>query len=247
MLKNKKLLGQNKLDYDYIYTKENPISFITEAHQKFLVNLEFINVDKAYKSIQITSSLSSEGKSTFLSNVAYLLGQKGLKVILVDLDLRKPKVHRIINKANEDGITEVLTEKISLEKAIKKDTKLGFDALVSGEKASAVVNLLQSKKMKTLFSDLKKLYDYILVDSPPVINVSDALYIAQITDATVFAISQQETKRSVAKEAINLLKQSNVNVIGAVATQVDIRKNAYGYGYGYGYGYNYTYEQNDND
>lgn len=247
MLKNKKLLGQNKLDYDYIYTKENPISFITEAHQKFLVNLEFINVDKAYKSIQITSSLSSEGKSTFLSNVAYLLGQKGLKVILVDLDLRKPKVHRIINKANEDGITDVLTQKISLEKAIKKDTKLGFDALVSGEKASVVVNLLQSKKMKTLFSDLKKLYDYILVDSPPVINVSDALYIAQITDATVFAISQQETKRSVAKEAINLLKQSNVNVIGAVATQVDIRKNAYGYGYGYGYGYDYTYEQNGND
>lgn len=243
MAKNK----HNKLalPYNYIFTKENPISFITEAHQKFLANLEYVNVDGEMKVIQVTSSLSSEGKSTFMANVAYLLGQKGYKVILVDLDLRKPKVHRIIDQANELGITDVLTGRTTFEKAVKHVTSLGFDALVSGEKTTAVINLLESEKMKQLILSLRGIYDYVLIDSPPVINVSDALYIAKISDGAIFVISQNETKRGIVKEAVQILKQANVHVIGAVATQVDM-KNA-GYGYGYGYGYDYTYENDSND
>ena len=228
---------RNILPYSYIWTKGNPIAFTTEMYQKFLANLEYVNVDKKLKVIQVTSSISGEGKSTFLSNVAYLLSKKGLKTILVDVDLRKPKVHRIYDVENNSGLTDVLAERETLEKAIKKEKKLGFDVLTSGEKTTAVTNLIESKKMLNLIEKLKSEYDYVLIDSPPVINVADALYISKFTDAVVFIVSQKITKKSVALEAIKILNLNQVNIIGTVLTQVDLRNNRYGYSYGYGYDY----------
>ena len=238
MIKKNKLFNKsNNLDYNFIWTKEKPMTFITEAYHKFLANLEYVNVDKKLKVIQVTSSISGEGKSTFLSNVAYLLSKKGLKTILVDVDLRKPKVHRIYDVENNSGLTDVLAERETLEKAIKKEKKLGFDVLTSGEKTTAVTNLIESKKMLNLIEKLKSEYDYVLIDSPPVINVADALYISKFTDAVVFVVSQKITKKSVALEAIKILNLNQVNIIGTVLTQVDLRNNRYGYSYGYGYDY----------
>ena len=242
---NKKIFYNEKvIPYNYIWSKENPISYITEGFQKFLANLEYVNVDKKYQIIQITSSLSKEGKSTFLSNIAFLLSQKGYKTIIVDLDLRKPKIHRIYNCENSLGVTDILAEKVDLDKAIKKNNELGFHAITAGEKTTAIINILESDKMKRLFDDLRKKYDYILIDSPPVINVSDALYIAKISDSVIFALSQKGVKRGIAREAVSLLKQNKIDILGIVMTQVDLKRGKYGYGYGYGY--DYTYE-NKND
>jgi protein-tyrosine kinase len=248
MARNKKAFGKKKhIPYNLIWSKEKPISFITEAYQKFLANLEYVNVDKKYKNIQVTSSLSSEGKTTFLSNIAYLLGQKKYKVILLDLDLRKPKVHQIYDVENSKGITDYLADRVSLSDAIKSKKEYSFDIMNSGEKTNTVISLLESKKLKNMILELNKLYDYILIDSPPVINVSDALYISKISDAVLFVIAQNETKRGFVKEAVGLLKQNKVNIIGAILSQVDLSKSNYGYGYGYGYSYNYdyTYESTD--
>ena len=233
-----------KLPYNYVYAKENPGNYITEAYQKFIINLEFINLDGKYKVFQVTSSLGAEGKSTFIGNIAFLLAKKGLKVCVIDLDLRKPKIHRIIDVANEKGVSDYLSGKINLTEAIVKSS-LGFDAMVRGENTDAVVNVLTSDKLKALLFTLKEKYDYILVDSPPVILVSDSLYIAKIVDATVFAISQSETSRKVVKEAVDLLKQNQVNIIGVIMLQVNFKNSSYGYGYGYGYGYSYEEDAND--
>jgi len=221
------------------------MSYITEAYQKFLANLEYVNVDKKYKTIQITSSLSGEGKSTFLANIAYLLSQKNNKTILIDLDLRKPKVHRIYDIENSNGITDLLAERTTLDKAIKKNKHQGFDVIPSGERTTTIINLIESQKMNQLILSLREKYDYILIDSPPVINVSDALYISKFADAVVFAISQSQTKKSVAKEAVKLLRQNNVNVIGTVITQIDLKNRRYGYSYGYGYSYYNEYTKDD--
>ena len=99
--------------------------------------------------------------------------------------------------------------------------------------------------MNQLILSLREKYDYILIDSPPVINVSDALYISKFADAVVFAISQTQTKKSVAKEAVKLLRQNNVNVVGTVITQIDFKNRRYGYGYGYGYSYYNDYTKDD--
>lgn len=241
MKKNNKHTSSKKnfLPYNYIWSKENPISYITEGFQKFLVNLEYVNVDKKYKTIQVTSSLTREGKSTFISNVAYLLSQKKNKTILIDLDLRKPKIHRIFDVENINGVTDVLSDRIPLEKAIKKNKKLGFDCITAGDKTTAVVNLLESNRIKEMIENLKKMYDYVLIDSPPVINVSDALYISKLSDAVLFVVSQKEAKRTLAKDAVNLLRQNDVNLLGIVLNHVNLKKNRYGYGYGYGYEYKY--------
>lgn len=241
-----RLFSKNKnIPYNYIWTKNNPMSFITESFQKFLANLEYINVDKKYKVLQVTSSISGEGKSTFFSNVAYLLGQKKLKILLIDLDFRKPKVHKIFNIENNNGMTDLLADRVSLEDAIHHDKSMGFDVITSGEKTSAVTNLLESKKLKKMLEELKEHYDYILLDSPPLINVSDSLYISKLSDAVVFVISLDKTKRMLVREANKLIKQNNIKCIGAVLTQVDLKNKRYGYSYGYGYSYNY-YQEDDN-
>lgn len=246
--KNKKDFKSNSTsgNYNIIWTKEKPLSYITESFQKLIANLEYVNVDKSYKVIQITSSISSEGKTTFLSNLAYLLSKKGKKTIIIDLDLRRPKVHRVYDVANDTGVTDLLSGRVELDQAIKKDEHKGFDALTSGEKTSAIINLLESKKLKDIIKKLRMQYDYIFLDSPPVINVSDAIYISRLADSLLFLVSHNSTKKGLVKEAVKLLKQNNVNILGIVINQVDMKRTQYGYGYGYGYGYDYSYDL-DND
>jgi protein-tyrosine kinase len=240
--KNKSNRSEKIFPYNYIWTKEKPISYITESYQKIIANLEYVNVDKKYQVLQICSSVSSEGKTTFLANLAYLLSRKGKKTILIDLDLRKPKVHKIYDVDNTKGIAEILTERVQLNDAIKRKKEYGFDVITSGEKTTAILNLLESNKIKELIEKLRKEYDYVLVDSPPIINVADALYISKLSDSIIFIISLNQTKRAIVKEAINLLKQNNCNLLGIVVNQVDIKKTRYGYGYGYGYDYSYYTE-----
>jgi len=229
--------GERNERYDYIVTKEQPLSYTAESFQKVLINLDYANIDGNYKVIQFTSTMASEGKSTFVSNMAYLLGQKGKKVILVDLDLRKPKMHRVFNVPNKNGLTDYLSGKISYDKLIQSSSDLGIDFMVTGEKTTAVVNVLEAKKLAELIQKLRETYDYVLLDTPPVIAVSDALYISKLTDGIIFVVAYGNAKKSLVKEAIHTLKHNNVNIIGTVLTQVNLKSGEYGYGYDYTYKY----------
>ncbi len=231
--------GERNERYDYIVTKEQPLSYTAESFQKVLINLDYANIDQHYKVIQFTSTLASEGKSTFVSNIAYLLGQKGKKIVLLDLDLRKSKMHRVFNAPNKNGLTDYLSGKIPFEGLVQTSDYIGIDYIVTGEKTTAVVNVLESNKLKELILKLKETYDYVLLDSPPVIAVSDALYISKLSDAVIFVVAQGVAKKSLVKEAIQTLKHNNVTILGTVLTQVNIKNS----GYGYGYDYTYKYEE----
>ncbi|MCD4827149.1 MAG: CpsD/CapB family tyrosine-protein kinase [Acholeplasmataceae bacterium] len=227
--------GERVEKYDYIITQQDPLSFVTESFQKVIINLDYANVDKNLKVIQFTSTLPSEGKSTFVSNLSYLLGQRGKKVIVIDLDLRKPKMNRVFNAPNKNGLTDYLSGKITLDKAINHSDDLGIDFITAGEKTSAIINVLEAQKLKDLISNLRETYDYVLLDTPPVIAVSDALYISKIADGIIFIVAQGKAKKTVVKDAISSLKNHGVNVIGMVLTQVDLKSSAYGYGQSYSY------------
>jgi capsular exopolysaccharide synthesis family protein len=229
--------GERNERYDYLVTKEQPLSYTSESFQKVIINLDYANIDGKIKVVQFTSTLASEGKSTFVSNLSYLLGQKNKKVILLDLDLRKPKMQRVFNVPNKDGLTDYLSGKISYEKLIQHSEDFGFDFIVAGEKTTAVVNVLESSKLKELIQKLREDYDYVLLDTPPVIAVSDALYIAKNTDGIIFIVAQGNAKKALVKEAIQTLKTNNVHIIGTVLTQVNLKSGAYGYGYDYSYTY----------
>jgi len=223
--------------YDYLVTKEQPLSYTSECFQKVLINIDYANLDNDMKVLQFTSTLASEGKSTFISNLAYLLGQKGKKVILIDLDLRKPKMNRVFNVTNREGLTDYLSGKVQYETVVRHSEEIGVDFIVGGEKTTSVVNVLEAKKLKELIIRLKSEYDYVLLDTPPVIAVSDALYVAKLADGVIFIVAQNVAKKSLVKEAIQTLKHNNVHIIGTILTQVDLKNGSYGYGYDYSYKY----------
>lgn len=236
-MRRRKLFQKEQIArYDYIVSKEQPLSYVSEAFQKALVNIEYANIDGKYKVLQFTSSLAGAGKTTFISNISYLLGKKGKKVVIVDLDLRKPKINRIFGVPNEKGLTEYLTGKIEYKELIQHSAELNSSFIVSGERTTAVVNVLEANKLKELINRLRDEFDYVILDSPPVIAVSDALYIAKLADSVIFVVAQNEAKRKVINEALNTLKQNKVSILGTVFTQVDTNDtDIYSYSYGYGY------------
>jgi capsular exopolysaccharide synthesis family protein len=229
--------GERNERYDYLVTKEQPLSFTSESFQKVIINLDYANIDGKIKVVQFTSTLASEGKSTFVSNLSYLLAQKNKKVILLDLDLRKPKMQRVFNVPNKNGLTDYLSGKISYTELIQHSDNFELDFIVVGEKTTAIVNILESQKLKELIEKLRQEYDYVLLDTPPIIAVSDALYVAKNADGVIFVVAQGNAKKALVKEAIETLKSNHVHIIGTVLTQVNLKSGAYGYGYDYSYNY----------
>jgi len=167
-----------------------------------------------------------------------LMGQKGQKVILLDLDLRKPKMNRVFNVPNKNGLTDYLAGKISLDEAINHSDDIGIDFINAGEKTTSVINVLEAKKLKELIAQLREIYDYVLLDTPPVISVSDALYISKLADGVIFIVAQGKAKKVLVKDAIKTLKEYGVNILGIVFTQFDMKS-------GYGYGQDYSYYSDD--
>ena len=220
-------------NYGFLIAKEAPNSYVTESLQKLIVNLEYANIDQKYKVIQFTSSMQTEGKTTLISNVAYLLAQRGKKVLMVDLDLRRPKINRIFSVINKLGLTDYLLGKIE-KKDLIQHSEDKVDFIISGEKTTSVVQVLQSQKLQDLFNDLKQEYDYILLDTPPVIVVSDALLVNKVADGIIFVVAHGQGRKSMVKEAITSLTRNNVPIIGIAMTQDRVNKgNRYGYTYKY--------------
>lgn len=223
-------------NYEFLEAIERPNSFTTESLQKLIINLEYANVDKKYKVVQVTSTLASEGKTTLVGNMAVLLAQRNYKVLVLDLDLRKPKIHHSFQLPNDVGITNYLHGSVSLDQVLKKTT-FGVDVIVSGDKTNVVANLLQSEKLQELINKLKNEYDYILIDTPPVKVNSDALMISKLSDGIVYVIGYNTIKKNIVKDSVNELLRHDKQIIGAVLTQVKLSKRSMQY--------NYYYDQED--
>lgn len=219
-------------DYEHLEVIERPNSFSSESIQKLIVNLEYANVDAKYKAIQITSTLSSEGKTTLVGNMAVLLAQRDYKVIIIDLDLRKPKIHRVFQLPKNVGISNCLHGSAELEETIKQ-TIHNVDVLVAGEKTSAVANLLQSEKLETIISELKEKYDYVLIDTPPIQINSDAIMVSKLVDGVVYVIAHDLVKKNLVRDSVKELKRHDIPIIGSVLTQYKMPKRHFQYNYYY--------------
>lgn len=228
---------KHKENYNYIEVESNPDSQVSHAMQKFVVNIEFLNVDKKYQALQITSTLPSEGKTTLVGNLAYLLTQKGYKTIIIDLDLRKPKVNRIFEKPNIDGLNKYLIENAKKEDIIVK-TSRGVDFIPTGQISGSVSAILEPEKLSTLIEELKKDYDYILLDTPPMQVNADALMASKLACGVLYVVAQNLIKKSLIKESIKTLKRRSIPIVGIVLTQVKAPKRE---------GYYYYYYTKDND
>ena len=227
-----------------VITIEQPLSIAAESYRRVKTSLEFSVLDKKLQVIQVCSSMQGEGKSVTVLNVAATYAEEGKKVIVIDLDFRRPKLHRSFNVENKDGITDVLAGHITLDQAIKSNGS-GIDCLNRGSKVPYPTVILGSEAMRDLFEELKKIYEYIIVDCPPILAVSDATVISKLCDGCLFVISQSKTEKNAAKEAVKTLKDNGVNLLGCVFVNISAKRSNY-YSSKYKYYYQNYYGKDTN-
>ncbi|MDD2564634.1 MAG: polysaccharide biosynthesis tyrosine autokinase, partial [Salinivirgaceae bacterium] len=234
-------IGHNATDYDLIVS-EKPRSSITESFRTIKTNLQFITGEEGCKVIMITSGVSGEGKTFCSINLASVYGSLNKKTVLLGLDLRKPKIHKMFGISNDLGIYNYLLGKASLSDITFKTEVANLDIIPAGTVSSNPNQLLESKVFKEFLNNLKTQYEIIIIDTPPVALVSDAVYISQFCDAVVFVVRMKYTTRQVYNIMNDLYENRGIKNLLIALNDVKHR-GYYGYGsYGYGrYGYGYNY------
>ncbi len=190
---------------------------LSESYYRLKDNIIYSSDNGKNKVFQIESAVSGEGKSTVISNTAVALAKSGKKVVVVDLDFRRPKVHRIFEVPNLAGITEYMLGECNQNELIKK-TQYGVDVVNRGKAAHNASIIFTSDKFKALIEDLKKEYDLVLFDCPPVLLVSDYIHFSKLSDMVIFVACAGTTHRTQLKEAYDLLRRCNPNILGTVMT-----------------------------
>jgi len=224
---------------------ESPNSREAEAYRKLELNISIASLDKPLQVIQCTSATPQDGKTTTSINLAAVYAEKGKKVIIVDFDLRRPKIHRAFHQVNDHGFSDYITNDVDFHKLIIHDESK-IDLLLSGKHLSYPHIVLESHKAQNLIAELRKEYDYIIVDTPPVLSVTDPQIVSKYVDGVVYVVAFNKTKKDAAKEGLQQLKDNNANVVGTVLANIDVRKSRGYYGYK-GYQYYYGYDSKDED
>ena len=203
-----------------VITLINPSSPYVEAYKKLQLNIQYSSLDKDIKVIEVTSTEANEGKTITAVNLAATYTLKNKKVIIIDLDLRKPKIHKIFNIHNENGIVDVVTENTKFEDAVYHHES-GVDVLVRGSNTPQVELFLESEKLANFINELKEKYDAIILDCPPTTVVTDSILISKNTDGIVFVVAYNKVKKDLVKDSIKRLTNVGANVLGVVMTQVE--------------------------
>ena len=236
-----------------IVVKENSMSSKAEGYNRLTDNILYLNADGKNKVIQIESSVSHEGKTTVTCNLAVSLGLTDKKVIVVDLDFRKPRVQQRLGLTIDNGISEYMLGELTKDQIIKHSKYKNVDVITRGAKIYNSSLILVSDKFKNFIAELRSEYDYVLLDCAPVLQISDYIHIAQISDGVLFLVAYGSTTRSQVSDAIKELKKNGANLLGTVFSMYDRKKDRgydyYGKGY-YGRSYYQAYleeEQNEID
>ena len=228
------------------YVLDRPASAFSESLRTLHTGVLLSRVDTAPKSILITSSVPNEGKTTIAIAMARLLARSGRRVLLVDGDLRRNRVAGLLDLSSDAGLVEAAADPETLGSGlIQRDTPSGLHVLTAGGNVPNPLDLIGSAGMRALISELRRRYDLVIVDSPPILIVSDARILARLTDTTVFVVRWAETRRETVALALMQLAESGASLAGVALSMVNIRKNA-SYAYGdsaYYHGSARTYRQ----
>lgn len=213
-----------------LITKKMPKSLFAEAYRSLRTSIKFSSVDKPIKTLVVTSSIMGEGKSTVTGNLANILSQDGAKVLIIDCDLRKPSMHYNFFVTNIEGLTDVLVGNSDLKSVIKKIDDSLF-LITAGNIPPNPSEILGSKAMENLLERLSANFDYIILDTPPILPVTDTLLLSAKVDGTLIVVKSKVTKEKMIKETYNKLIDVRANVIGTVLNACDksIDNKYYGY------------------
>ena len=198
-----------------------PKSITAESYRSLRTNIQYSSIDKQVKTLVVTSSNAGEGKSTVAGNLAYTFFQSGKRVLIIDCDLRKPSLHRKFNVSNEVGLTDVLVGTSELNKVMKKiDDNLYL--LTTGTLPPNPAEIIGSNTMENFLDECKINFDYIILDTPPILPVTDSKLLAIKADATVLVVRSEISKLKHVSQAFKELVKVNANVIGTILNDVEV-------------------------
>lgn len=214
-------------------TVANPSSVNTEQFNTIRTNIQFSKTDSDYRSIMVTSSTMSEGKSTIAANLAVSFAREGKNVLLVDCDLRRPTIKATFDIAKPQGVTNYLTSsKLKIEDIVYRTSVKGLNVIPSGPTPPNPSELIGSQKMEHLMKVLSLNSDLVIYDAPPVLSVTDAQIISTKVDGTILVVRANKVEKQAVIQAKAAIKRVKSNIIGTILNDVEIRGNGY-YGYGY--------------
>ena len=208
----------------------------TEAYRVIRTSIQFAQAGKELKTLAVTSCMPNEGKSITVANLAVVLTQAGKSVLLLDCDMRNPTVHKNFNLSNKVGLSSCISMGTALSDAVQKTSIEGLYALTGGVIPPNPSELLGSEQMKNVLQRAKEQYDYVLIDTPPVMPVTDALIVSRFVDGMILVIASAEIKVEMARDVKNQLQHAGANILGVVLNKVRSEHHGYGYGYYYYYG-----------
>jgi polysaccharide biosynthesis transport protein len=224
---------------------EDAKSPLSEAYYSVRTALQFSTEDGTPSSLLVTSSRPAEGKTTSSLALASGFARLGLRVLLVDGDMRDPSLHKILARDNGVGLSNLLAGGPDMNPALQPTNYRNLSFLACGPLPPNPAELLGGGKMRAFLKAARSQFDLVVIDGPPVMGLSDAPLLASVVSATVMAIEAGETKRDLARAAVRRLRVGRAHLVGAILTKFDLKKagyaygHAYGSGYGYGYGYDY--------
>ncbi|HQQ67836.1 MAG TPA: polysaccharide biosynthesis tyrosine autokinase [Candidatus Cloacimonadota bacterium] len=226
-----------------VYVAKNPRSPVAEAFRSLRTNLEYSSVDNPARTILVTSSGESEGKSTVAANLAIVQAQSGKNVIIIDADMRRPKVHVQFNKSNRRGLSDVVTGKLRIDDVVKTyDQVENLSIITCGTIPPNPSELLGSERMSQTLKDLEERFDLVIIDTPPMI-VSDAQILSGKVDGVIFVVIPGQTRAIAALRPIEELQRIGSHVLGIVANKIPKSRDYYygGYNYYSPYSNHYSY------
>jgi len=228
---------KQEMVFSQLIVHRSPKSALTEHMRKIRTNLSYIHPH--YQTIAVSSSISGEGKTFVALNIGGIIAMSGKKTIILDLDMRKPKIHIGMNVNNEHGMSTLIVGHSTLEQCIKSSEIEGLDFITAGPVPPNPSELLLSERFRDIQDELKEIYDVIIIDNPPIGLVSDGVRILTEADIPIYVFKANYSKRNFALRIKELFEMKQIERLNVVLNSDDITRSNYGYGYSY-------YEEEDN-
>lgn len=230
---------------------KKPKSIIAESLRSIRSNLEFLSVKEGPKVLAITSTISGEGKTFVALNLAGIIAFSEKKVLIIDLDMRKPKIHVGFGVPNDKGMSTILINRNTIDDCIFKSSLNNLDFITAGPIPPNPSELIISSRMLEVLEELKLKYDVVVIDNPPIGIVTDGIRVIKLADYPVYVFRENFSKRNFVQNVKKLIRDNNIKNLSVILNSVDIKKSGYGYSgvydydYGYGYGYGFGYYDED--
>ena len=214
-----------------LITYGHPKSMLSEAYRSIRTSILLSSSEKPPRKISVTSANPAEGKTTTVINTAIALSQTGAQVLIIDADMRKPRIHKIFNHENGTGLANFLSGHGNLESIVKKSEVPNLFYIPAGPIPPNPSELLGSNLFKNMLETLEARFDHILIDSPPVLGFADAVILSSSVNGVILTVLGGKTPRETLRRAKEVLQQSHTRILGVVINRVDIRRSDYGYYY----------------